>query len=182
MKFKILKFKRLRSTNDTAIRIIQNSNLKYGMIIAENQSHGRGQYGKKWLCFKGNLFVSFFYSLENLNLTLSQITKLNCLLVKKMISKYYKKKITYKKPNDLLIKGKKISGILQEIINKNNKKSLIVGIGLNLVKNPIIRNYPTTNLNDLINKKVSKKKIEIELKNVFEKNLSKFVDIGVGSS
>ena len=181
MKFKILRFKRLRSTNDTAIRIIQNSSLKYGMIIAENQSHGRGQYGKKWLCFKGNLFVSFFYSLENLNLTLSQITKLNCLLVKKMISKYYKKKITYKKPNDLLIKGKKISGILQEIINKNNKKSLIVGIGLNLVNNPIIRNYPTTNLNDLINKKVSKKKIEIELKNVFEKNLSKFVDIGVGS-
>ena len=158
MKFKILRFKRLRSTNDTAIRIIQNSSLKYGMIIAENQSHGRGQYGKKWLCFKGNLFVSFFYSLENLNLTLSQITKLNCLLVKKMISKYYKKKITYKKPNDLLIKGKKISGILQETINKNNKKSLIVGIGLNLVKNPIIRNYPTTNLNDLINKKVSKKK------------------------
>ena len=180
MKFKILRFKRLRSTNDTAIRIIRKSNLKYGMIIAENQSHGRGQYGRKWLCFKGNLFVSFFYSLENLDLTLSQITKLNCMLVKKIISKYYKKRITYKKPNDLLIKGKKISGILQETINKNNKKSLIVGIGLNLVKNPIISNYPTTNLNDLINKKVSKKKIEIELKNVFEKNLNKFVNIGVG--
>ena len=180
MKFKILRFKRLRSTNDTAIRIIRNSNLKYGMIIAENQSHGRGQYGRKWLCFKGNLFVSFFYSLENLNLTLSQITKLNCMLVKKIISKYYKKRITYKKPNDLLIKGKKISGILQETINKNNKKSLIVGIGLNLKKNPIISNYPTTNLNDLINKEVSKKKIEIELKNIFEKNLNKFVNIGVG--
>ena len=180
MKFKILRFKRLKSTNDTAIRIIRNSNLKYGMIIAENQSHGRGQYGRKWLCFRGNLFVSFFYSLENLNLTLSQITKLNCMLVKKIISKYYKKRITYKKPNDLLIKGKKISGILQETINKNNKKSLIVGIGLNLKKNPIISNYPTTNLNDLINKEVSKKKIEIELKNVFEKNLNKFVNIGVG--
>ena len=181
MRFKILRFKRLRSTNDTAIRIIRNSNLKYGMVIAENQSHGRGQYGKKWLCFKGNLFVSFFYSLENLNLTLSQITKLNCMLVKKIIFRYYKKRITYKKPNDLLINGKKISGILQETINKNNKKSLIVGIGLNLVKNPLISNYSTTNLNDLINKKVSKKKIEIELKNVFEKNLSKFLDIGVGS-
>ena len=179
MKFKILRFKRLKSTNDTAIRIIRNSNLKYGMVIAENQSHGRGQYGRKWLSFKGNLFVSFFYSLENLNLTLSQITKLNCMLVKKIIFRYYKKRITYKKPNDLLINGKKISGILQETINKNNKKSLIVGIGLNLVKNPLISNYSTTNLNDLINKKVSKKKIEIELKNVFEKNLSKFVDIGV---
>ena len=182
MKFKILRFKKLKSTNNTAIRIIRNSNLKYGMIIAENQSHGRGQYGRKWFCFKGNLFVSFFYSLENLNLTLSQITKLNCTLVKKIIFKHYKKKITYKRPNDLLIEGKKISGILQETINKINKKFLVVGIGLNLVKNPNISNYPTTNLNDLINKKVSKKKIEIELKNIFEKNLSKFLDIGVGNS
>ena len=115
MRFKILRFKRLRSTNDTAIRIIRNSNLKYGMVIAENQSHGRGQYGRKWLSFKGNLFVSFFYSLENLNLTLSQITKLNCMLVKKIIFRYYKKRITYKKPNDLLINGKKISRILQEL-------------------------------------------------------------------
>ena len=180
MRFKILRFKRLRSTNDTAIRIIRNSNLKYGMVIAENQSHGRGQYGRKWLSFKGNLFVSFYYSLENLNLTLSQITKLNCMLVKKIIFRYYKKRITYKKPNDLLINGKKISGILQETINKNNKKSLIVGIGLNLVKNPLISNYSTTNLNDLINKKVSKKKIEIELKNVFEKNLNKFENIRFG--
>ena len=53
--------------------------------------------------------------------------------------------------------------------------------GIPASENKIISNYPTTNLNDLINKEVSKKKIEIELKNVFEKNLSKFVDIGVSS-
>ena len=108
MKFKILRFKKLKSTNDTAMRMIKNSNLKYGMIIAETQSKGRGQYGRKWTSFKGNLFVSFFYSLDGINLTMAQITKLNCLLVKKLISKYYKKRIFYKKPNDLLIKGKKI--------------------------------------------------------------------------
>ena len=173
MKFKILRFKRLRSTNDTAIRIIRNSNLKYGMVIAENQSHGRGQYGKKWLYFKGNLFVSFFYSLDNLNLTLSQITKLNCLLVKKMISKYYKKKITYKRPNDLLIKGKKISGILQEVIFLNKKKFLITGIGINILKNPYIKNYPATNLQEVTKKSISKSNVENKLKQLFEKSLSK---------
>ena len=177
MKFKILRFKKLKSTNDTAMRMIKNSNLKYGMIIAENQSKGRGQYGRKWTSFKGNLFVSFFYSLDGINLTMAQITKLNCLLVKKLISKYYKKRIFYKKPNDLLIKRKKICGILQERINKLNDKFLIVGIGINLIKNPIISNYPTINLNDLINKKISKKKITMELKDIFEKNLFKFVNI-----
>ena len=90
---------------------------------------------------------------------------------KKLISKYYKKRIVYKKPNDLLIEGKKICGILQEIINKQNQKFLILGIGINLIKNPIISNYPTTNLNDLINKKISKRNIEIQLKKIFEKNL-----------
>ena len=177
MKFRILRFKRLISTNDTAIRMIRSSNLMYGMIIAERQINGRGQYGRKWISLKGNLFVSFFYNLDNINLNMTQITKINCVLVKKLISKYYKKRIIYKKPNDLLIKGKKICGILQETINKLNKKFLIVGIGINLVKNPVIKDYPVINLNDLINKKISKKKIEIELKNIFEKNLKKFVKI-----
>jgi BirA family biotin operon repressor/biotin-[acetyl-CoA-carboxylase] ligase len=177
MKFKILRFKKLISTNDTAIRMIRSSNLMYGMIIAERQINGRGQYGRKWISLKGNLFVSFFYNLNNINLNMTQITKINCVLVKKLISKYYKKRIIYKKPNDLLIKGKKICGILQETINKLNKKFLIVGIGINLVKNPVIKDYPVINLNDLINKKISKKKIEIELKNIFEKNLKKFVRI-----
>ena len=177
MKFRVLRFKKLISTNDTAIRIIRSSNLMYGMIIAERQINGRGQYGRKWISLKGNLFVSFFYNLNNINLNMTQITKINCVLVKKLISKYYKKRIIYKKPNDLLIKGKKICGILQETINKLNKKFLIVGIGINLVKNPVIKDYPVINLNDLINKKISKKKIEIELKNIFEKNLKKFVKI-----
>ncbi len=170
MKFKIFRFKKLRSTNDTARRIIRNSNLDYGMIITEIQSHGRGQYGKKWISLKGNLFVSFFFNLENINLTIKQLTKKNCLLVKKLISKYYKKRIWYKKPNDLLVKGKKICGILQETVKRLNKEFLIVGIGINLIKNPIISNYQTINLNDLVNKKISKKKIETELKNIFEKN------------
>jgi BirA family biotin operon repressor/biotin-[acetyl-CoA-carboxylase] ligase len=175
MKFKILRFKKLKSTNNTAIRIIRSSNFECGMIIAESQSNGRGQYGRKWISLKGNLFVSFFYNLENVNLTMEKITKMNCMLVKKLLSKYCKNKIIYKKPNDLLIQGKKICGILQETISKLNQKFLIVGIGINLIKNPKISNYPTINLNDLINRKISKKKLEIELKNIFEKNLKKFI-------
>ena len=173
MKFKIFRFKKVKSTNNTAIRIIKNSNLKYGMIISETQTKGKGQYGKKWVSYKGNLFVSFFYELKNNNLTLTSLTKINCLLVKKLLSHYYKKAISFKKPNDLLIKKKKISGILQETISVSDYKFLIVGIGINLIKNPLIKNYPTINLTELTNKHISKKKIENKLKLIFEKNLSK---------
>ena len=100
MKFKIFKFKKVKSTNSTAIRIIKNSNYHYGMIISETQNNGRGQYGKKWISYKGNLFVSFFFKLENLTISLKRLTRLNCLLVKKLLSTYYKKEIIFKKHND----------------------------------------------------------------------------------
>ena len=177
MKFKILRFKKVKSTNDTALRIIKKTNIKNGMIIADSQYKGRGQYGRKWISYKGNLFVSFFYCLQNINLTIKQLTILNCLLVKKLISIYYKKEITYKKPNDLLIEKKKISGILQETVDKLGVKYLIVGIGINLIKNPYIKGYPTTNLNYLVNKKLSKKNLENNLKIIFENKLSKFYEI-----
>ena len=173
MKFKIFRFKKVESTNNSAIRIIRNSNIDYGMIIADKQTSGRGQYGKKWISYNGNLFVSFFYKLENLAVSIKQITSINCLLVKKLLSIYYKKKIVFKKPNDLLINKKKICGILQEKISKHNNKYLIVGIGINLIKNPNLKNYPTTNLSELLSKKVSKNKIEKQIKKIFETKLSK---------
>ena len=104
---------------------------------------------------------------------LNQLTKINCLLVKKLISNYYKKKIIYKKPNDLLKDKKKICGILQEKISKINNEYLIVGIGINLIKNPNIRNYPTTNLYQLLKKRISQNEIEKKLKKIFELKLNK---------
>ena len=174
MKFKIFRFKNVKSTNNTAIRLIQNKNLQSGMIISEKQKNGKGQYGKKWISLKGNIFISFFYKLDDLSLSLTKLTKMNCLLVKKLLSSYYKNEIFYKKPNDLLIDKKKICGILQETVKKSDKKYLIVGIGINLKKNPNIKNYPTTSLYELINSKIPKNKIENKLKRLFEVKLTKF--------
>ena len=177
MRLKKFKFKKVNSTNNTAIRIIKNSNFKFGMVTADTQLSGKGQYGKKWISNKGNLFVSFFHEIKNINISLSTLTKINCLIVKKTIEKYYKKKIIFKKPNDLFINKKKISGILQEIISVSGNKFLIVGIGVNLIKSPKIKNYPTTNLSELINKPINKINFENELKVIFVKNLSRMYKI-----
>ena len=174
MKLKQFNFKKVKSTNQTAIGLIKSSKSEFGLIVSEAQSKGKGQYGRKWISYKGNIFLSFFYKLENINLSLSSLTKINCFLVKNVISKYYKKKITFKLPNDLLINKKKICGILQEKIEKSKKQYLIVGIGFNLIKSPNIPNYPTTNLLKITNQKINKKKFVKELKITFEKFLSKY--------
>ena len=175
MKFKIFRFNKVKSTNNTARRIIKNYDYDFGMISSDLQINGRGQYGKKWISYEGNLFVSFFYNLKNFRISLTKLTKINCLMVKKCISQYYKKKIYFKKPNDLLIQKKKICGILQEKVNKLNNNYLIVGVGVNLIKSPFIKNYPTTHLSKLINKNIPKKKFEVKLKNIFENNLKRLI-------
>jgi len=155
MKIKKFVYKSVNSTNDIAINLIKKKNIKAGLVISEIQKKGRGQRGKKWISYKGNLFVSIFYSLEKINLTLKQLTTVNVNLIVKLISFYCKCKIRLKPPNDVLINKKKICGILQEIVQKNGIKYLIVGVGLNLVKNPMLKNYPTTNLYELTKTKIN---------------------------
>ena len=174
MKFRVFRFKKVKSTNNTAIRIIKKNYCDFGMILSELQTNGRGQYGRKWISLKGNLFVSFFYNLNNFDISLTKLTKINCMIIKKLLSKYYRKKINFKKPNDLIIQKKKICGILQETFSNFENKYLIVGIGINLIRSPNIKNNPSTNLYELIKKKIKRKKIEDNLKNIFEKNLIKF--------
>ena len=95
MKLKIFNFKNINSTNDTAIRIIKSTNYEAGIIVAERQNKGRGQYGKKWKSYKGNFFVSVFFNLNRIKLSLKQLTKINCLIIKKLLSTYCKKKNKY---------------------------------------------------------------------------------------
>ena len=76
MKLKKFNFKIVNSTNDLAIKIIKNTNNKSGIVIAEKQKRGRGQYGKKWTSFKGNLFVSIFFQVNMVQLSLYNLTKI----------------------------------------------------------------------------------------------------------
>jgi BirA family transcriptional regulator, biotin operon repressor / biotin---[acetyl-CoA-carboxylase] ligase len=173
MRLKKFNFKIVNSTNDIAIKIIKSSKCKSGIIVAEKQRKGRGQYGKKWTSYKGNLFVSIFFKVEKIHLSLKQITYLNCLLVKKLLSFYYKKKINIKKPNDLLINKKKISGILQEIVNNYEETFIIVGIGINLVRSPYIIDNPTTNLYEITKKKFDINDVTYKLKSIYENFIPK---------
>ncbi len=171
MKLKKFKYKLVNSTNNLAINLIKKKKIRMGFVIADKQKKGRGQFGRKWVSYKGNLFVSIFFSMNDINLSLKQLTKINANLVIKLISKYYNKNIKLKLPNDIMVNKKKICGILQEIIENNNIKYMIVGIGINIIKNPKLIKYPTTNLHDLSKSKISLIKISNELKLIYEKFL-----------
>ena len=164
MSFKKFFYKKVNSTNDLAIKKIKTG-ITQGIIIADYHKKGRGQHGKKWLSFKGNLFITIFFKIKK-NINIKKITILNCKIIKKILFKYIKKRINIKPPNDLLVEKKKICGILQEIKFNNEAKFIVIGVGINLIKNPKIKNYPTTNILSETGFKV--KKIDL-IKNI-EKN------------
>jgi len=170
MKLKKYQFKKVKSTNDVAIKKIK-SGIRNGIVLTEIQTKGRGQYGKKWISYKGNLFMSIFFEI-NTSTSIKDMTYKNCEIIRKSIQKFTKKKIKIKPPNDLIINKEKICGILQETFFKNKKKFIIVGIGLNLVKSPKIKKYPTNYLNKYTLKKTSKLMLFRSIKYLYENKIN----------
>ena len=172
MKLKKYFFKKIQSTNNTALRLINSGN-SHGAILTEYQTKGRGQRENKWISKKGNLFMTIFFEI-NKNLPLKKITKFNMSIIKKIITKKVKARIYIKLPNDILINKKKVCGILQEIVFKNDIKYLIVGLGINIINSPNVIKYQTTCLNNYSKKKINKIKLFKEIKLNYERNLNNF--------
>ncbi len=168
MKFKIFKIETITSTNDAAVNLIKK-NENSGLVYAKNQTRGRGTRGKKWISNKGNLFVTLFFPLEKNFPSFSEFSIINPVIISEEIIKYYaNKKVTLKFPNDIFLNGKKICGILQEIITFNNINYLIIGIGMNVISNPeIINKYKATNL-------LTETKKRIHIKIIIDKIISSY--------
>ena len=72
MKIKIKKFKKVKSTNDIALKLIKQYISEPTMIIANKQTHGRGRAGKEWISKKGNLLISIFFKLDQKKINFKQ--------------------------------------------------------------------------------------------------------------
>ncbi len=147
MKFKILKYNDVNSTNEKAIELIKKKKYENGFVYALSQNKGKGSHGRKWISKKGNFFGSIFFQLKKSYPSVEEFSLINPILNIDILSKYCgRKKTFFKLPNDIYVNKKKICGILQEVIINEQKKYLIVGIGINLFSNPKIKNYPSTNI------------------------------------
>ena len=171
MKLKKYLYKSVTSTNDIAIKKIKHG-LSKGFIVAKKQTKGRGRYGSKWIYMKDNLFLSIFFNI-GIGINLKSISLSSCKIVQRSLAKLINKKIKIKKPNDLLINNKKVCGILQEIIFHKNKKFIIIGVGVNVHRSPIIDDYPTTYINFFTKRKLTGFKIYNEIKKNFENYIKK---------
>ncbi|HEX3008699.1 MAG TPA: biotin--[acetyl-CoA-carboxylase] ligase [Bacteroidales bacterium] len=133
------------STNSILSAKYLNRNLPEGsVIVASSQTKGRGQGANKWHSEAGkNLTCSFVLYPSFLEASYQfYISKIFSLAVADLVS-LYSDKVSIKWPNDIYVNDKKIAGLLIEhAIERNNIKSSILGLGLNVNQKSFPSNLP----------------------------------------
>lgn len=131
------------STNDDVRRAAERGEPEGLVVYARKQTSGRGRHGRIWDSPEGNLYCSVLLRPTNEKELLGLYSFVAVLAVYDTVSTYVDPlKARLKWPNDVLVEGKKISGILIEA----GEDYLVMGVGLNLAHHPDTGLYPTTSL------------------------------------
>ncbi len=141
--YKLLSFDKISSTQDYAHDLIARGEAHNKTIVtALAQSAGRGRYRRTWVSHHGNLYASFIYKSPERDPKLSYAVAV--AIAETLISLGLTPEIKW--PNDVLIKGKKISGVLIEY----SQNFVIIGVGINIKTCPTVKEYKTTKINNFV--------------------------------
>lgn len=123
----------LDSTNTQLMTKAQTASIANDLCICEFQYSGRGRRGRKWISpFARNLALSLGFSTH---LSLSELGGLSLMVgiaLADVLAGYGIADIQLKWPNDLLVSGCKLSGVLIELVQRERAVEFIVGIGVNV--------------------------------------------------
>jgi BirA family biotin operon repressor/biotin-[acetyl-CoA-carboxylase] ligase len=157
---KIFHFQELETTMDKAKSLAKNDAPHLSVVIAENQTTGRGRLNRKWISSKGGLWFTLILKpgtppplsyIYNFTASLSLSTSLRQL---------FDVNVSVKWPNDLLLNGKKLVGLLSEMETRGDMVEFInIGIGINVNNQPQKHEPKAISLKDVLNKTVSRRLI-----------------------
>ncbi len=127
---KILVYKTTSSTNDVAAEYAKNKKNDGLAVFAEHQTSGRGRAGNKWLSAPSqSLLCSVLLTKTTVNHELLSLTA--AVAVAQAVGKIGRYNSKIKWPNDIILNGKKIAGILIESKSLNRDTAFVIGIGIN---------------------------------------------------
>jgi BirA family biotin operon repressor/biotin-[acetyl-CoA-carboxylase] ligase len=127
-------FEELESTNTEALRLALENAPEGTVVIADGQSEGRGRLDRIWESPPSkNLYLSVVLRPDIPAASASLIPLMVGVAVADVISKYCPGRVRLKWPNDVLIDGRKICGILTEMRTRADRVHFIIaGIGVNI--------------------------------------------------
>lgn len=144
----IKRFETLSSTNEYAKQCLENGETCPFWIVSDEQTGGRGRQGRDWVSIKGNLYASTAQVINANGSKLGGLSLVTALAVYDAIQKNSQKPLdlTLKWPNDILINGAKLGGILIENVSKPDAEfsHVVIGVGINIQSSPVVEGRDTT--------------------------------------
>lgn len=138
------------STNEEARRLAASGETGPLWVIARSQSKGRGRRGRSWISQTGNLFTSLLMKASGPPENYGQLSFVAALSLSDLVSNYEcQAVVTLKWPNDVLLNGRKVAGILLEIVRNGPVTHVVVGFGVNLLHYPADTDFPAASLADV---------------------------------
>jgi BirA family biotin operon repressor/biotin-[acetyl-CoA-carboxylase] ligase len=169
---KILQLPVTTSTNDNAKRAAEAGEPEGLVIHALCQTAGRGRQGREWESAEGNLYASLLLRPRCSPQEAGFYSFVAALAVYDAVRDFLPQAdVQTKWPNDVLVGGKKISGILLEAapIDNGMVDWLVIGIGINVLNHPSNGLYPATSLAAEASSQVSVQTVLETLLQHFEK-------------
>ena len=135
------------STNDEAQARIAADKLDPVWTAAACQTRGKGRLGRHWVSEPGNLYASLIWPTNAALKRLASLSLVAGLAVRDaVILAGVGGQVQLKWPNDVLVDGRKVTGILIETTSRTGSHIAIIGCGLNLAHHPSDTRWPATNL------------------------------------
>jgi BirA family biotin operon repressor/biotin-[acetyl-CoA-carboxylase] ligase len=129
----ILRFNSLPSTNIEAARLAVEGAREGLCIVAGEQTAGRGRLQREWLSPKGaGLYFSIVFRPQFEQSSWPLLTLMAAVAVNDALLNACALETDIKWPNDILVREKKLSGILAETVETSSGRAVVVGIGINL--------------------------------------------------
>lgn len=131
---RLICFRETGSTNEVAFKLAEEGAEEGTVVVAEAQRHGKGRLGRRWESPAGvNLYCSVILRPPILPPCAAQLTFLSTVAVARAIAATTSLHPSIKWPNDLLVNGLKVAGLLNEMSAETEKVNFIVlGIGVNI--------------------------------------------------
>ncbi len=125
-------FAEVTSTNDTAKQLVAKGAEEGTVVIAETQTRGRGRFDREWMSPEGGIWFSTILRPKVSPEDALKLTLTAAVAVARSIREMLKLSAEIKWPNDILIGGKKVCGILTEMSTRGKVADYVVlGVGIN---------------------------------------------------